>query len=139
MVLIVCIDKNNGMLFNNRRQSKDKVVTQHIIELVSNKKLWISNFSKDLFEEYSLNNLIIDNDFLNKIERQEYCFVENISPNEFEDKIEKIVLYNWNRNYPSDVYFDLSLKNWICESKTEFSGNSHDKITETIYRRRTRE
>lgn len=133
MVLIACIDKNNGMLFNNRRQSKDKVVTQHIIDLVSNKKLWINNFSKDIFEEYPLNNLIIDDDFLKKIGKEDYCFVENISPIEFKDKIDKVVLYNWNRNYPSDASFNISLDNWICESETEFSGNSHDKITETIY------
>ena len=136
MILIACVDVNNGMLFNNRRQSRDKVLMEHIIELIFNKRLWINNFSKDIFENYKLDNLIIDDDFSNKIEKEDFCFVENISIKELEDKIEKVVLYNWNRNYPADVYFDLPLEKWICESEKEFTGNSHDKITEKIYKRR---
>lgn len=88
MILIACVDVNNGMLFNNRRQSRDKVIMEHIIELVSNKRLWINSFSKDIFENYKLDNLIIDDDFSSKIEQKDFCFVENISIKEL-DKILK--------------------------------------------------
>ena len=84
MILIACVDVNNGMLFNNRRQSRDKVLMEHIIELVSNKRLWINSFSKDIFENYKLDNLIIDDDFSSKIEQKDFCFVENISIKELE-------------------------------------------------------
>ena len=56
MILIACVDVNNGMLFNNGRQSRDKVLMEHIIELVSNKRLWINSFSKDIFGNFSLYN-----------------------------------------------------------------------------------
>ena len=50
MKLIVCVDSNNGMLFNNRRQSKDKILIDYISDLVEQNRLWITEFSKDLFK-----------------------------------------------------------------------------------------
>ena len=133
MIIIACVDNDMGMLFNNRRLSKDKVVTKHIIDLVSNKKIWINNFSKDLFEDYNLDNLIIDDEFINKIGENDYCFIENILPTEIENKADKIIIYNWNRKYPADLHFDINLDNWVLEEETDFIGNSHDKITQMIY------
>ena len=49
MILIVCIDEKNGMLFNNRRQSKDRNLIEHILKKIDSKKLWITDFSRDLF------------------------------------------------------------------------------------------
>ena len=51
MKIIICTDLNNGMLFNNRRQSKDKKLINHICNLINNEKLWITDFSKDLFKD----------------------------------------------------------------------------------------
>ena len=48
--LIVCIDLDNGMLFNGRRQSRDRNLIENIYEMIDNKTLWITDFSKDLFE-----------------------------------------------------------------------------------------
>ena len=59
MILVACIDENNGMLFNNRRQSRDKGLIEHIIAM--NKKVWINNFSKELFEGYG--NVYVDDEF----------------------------------------------------------------------------
>lgn len=133
MIIIACVDDDMGMSFNNRRLSKDKVVTKHIVNLVSNQKIWINNFSKDLFEDYNLDNLIIDDEFINKIGNEDYCFIENILPTEIENKADKIIIYNWNRKYPADLYFNINLDNWILEKETDFIGNSHDKITQKIY------
>ena len=36
MKIIVCLDDNNGMLFNNRRQSRDKTVVEDIISVYQN-------------------------------------------------------------------------------------------------------
>jgi len=133
MIIITCVDNNMGILFNNRRLSKDKAVTKYIIDLVSNYKIWINNFSKELFEEYKLDNLIIDDDFINKVGKNDYCFIENISPSEIIDKADKIIIFNWNRKYPADLYFNINLDNWILEEETDFIGNSHEKITQKIY------
>ena len=37
MILIVCIDERNGIIFNNRRQSCDKILTNHIPEKIKDK------------------------------------------------------------------------------------------------------
>ena len=63
MNLIICIDTNNGMMFNNRRQSRDRVLIEHILDLIGNKKLWITNFSRELFENSNNMNLNIDYNF----------------------------------------------------------------------------
>lgn len=135
MILIVCVDKNNGMLFNRRRQSRDKVLIEHIIEISKDKNLWIKHFSKDVFEQYKLKNLIIDDELLNKAGSDDYCFVEDILPSKITGKFDKIIVYNWNRKYPADLYFDIDITDWILESETDFKGNSHDKITQKIYKR----
>ena len=51
MNIIVCIDDNQGMLFNKRRQSRDVKVLEDIATLTDT--LWISSFSEKLFENVS--------------------------------------------------------------------------------------
>lgn len=133
MILITCVDKNNGMIFNNRRQSKDKILIEHVCKLIGNAKIWTNQFSKEIFEEQKNSNIIVNDKFMSKIGQDDYCFIENISPKILENKISKIILYYWNRIYPADMYFDINLENWILESETEFSGSSHEKITQKIF------
>lgn len=133
MILITCVDKNKGMLFNNRRQSKDRNLIKHICKMVKNNKIWINSFSKDLFEEQKYSNIIVDDEFINKIKEEEYCFIENISPVTLENKISKIILYSWDREYPADMYFNIKLENWILESEAEIKGSSHKRITQQIF------
>lgn len=49
MKLIVCLENNNGVIFNKRRVSSDRKVTQRVIELTWGKKLWISYYTQELF------------------------------------------------------------------------------------------
>lgn len=135
MILIVCIDEKNGMLFNNRRQSKDRNLIEHILNKIGSKKLWLTDFSKDLFLIKPCNNIIIDNNLIEKIEKDDYCFIEDIDINTIIDKVDKIIIYNWNRYYPADTYFDISMDKWVIESETNIVGFSHENITEKIYSR----
>lgn len=134
MKLIICTDLNNGMLFNNRRQSKDKELINHICNLINNEKLWITSFSEDLFKDKINYNLILNENFEN-IGENDFCFIENISLKVFEKKLDEIILYNWNRTYPADTYLDISLEDWILESELDIEGLSHEKITQKIYKR----
>lgn len=133
MILIVCVDERNGMLFNNRRQSRDKVLISHIIEKVKKERLYITSFSQDVFDIVENKNIIIDNNCIEKANENDYCFIENIDVSNFSDKVNKIILYNWNRHYPADLYFNIPLDNWVVSSENEFTGSSHEKITEKIY------
>lgn len=134
MKLIVCVDLNNGMLFNNRRQSKDNNLIVHISNMIGDKKLWITEFSKNLYKE-KINYNLLKLDDVSKISEDEFCFIENISPSVLEKNVEEIIIYNWNRNYPADFYFDINLDNWILKSQIDIIGSSHSKITQKIYKR----
>ena len=136
MILIVCVDERNGMMFNNRRQSRDKILTGHIIEKTKEKKLWITTFSKDIFNIEEDENIMIDDNFYSIAEKEDYCFIENIDANNFIDKVDKIIIYNWNKHYPADRYFNINLNNWEIISEENFEGYSHENITEKIFVRR---
>ncbi len=132
MIVILCLDDKNGMMFNNRRQSKDKVVIQDILKLVDGKKLFINSYSESLFQDLE-SNLIIDDNFLNNATKEDYCFVEDNNLKDFLEKIEKIIVYKWNRIYPSDLKLEIPIQDWNLIDSFEFAGNSHNKITREVY------
>lgn len=135
MNIIVCIDDEYGMLFNHRRQSRDRLLRERILMLTKGKKLWMNLYSAKQFEEECAENMFVDEDFLHNAGNGDYCFVETEDITKYVSKIEKIVLYRWNRRYPSDFKFALDLYDWTMESTFEFAGSSHEKITEDIYRK----
>ena len=143
MILIVCIEDNKGMMFNHRRQSQDRVLRRHILDMVGNGKLWMNEYSGKMFakdsEELLHGPVQTDEDFLKKASSGEYCFVETNSCglDMFPDtaNIESVVLYKWNRVYPADQYFTMDLSDWKLVETAEFAGSSHEKITEERYER----
>lgn len=126
MKLIVCLDDNNGMMFNKRRQSRDRVLIENVLEICKGEKLYTNDYSLPLFPENSV-------EIFESIEEigNGYCFAENFTVNE--DDIEEIIVYKWNRVYPADVYFNIDLKNWSLTETVDFKGSSHEKITREIY------
>lgn len=143
MILIACIDDNKGMMFNHRRQSQDRVLRQHILSMVGDGRLWMNEYSGKMFAKDSDGSpeerICVDEDFLNKASAGEYCFVEKDSwvVDLFPDtaNIESVVLYKWNRVYPTDQYFTMDLSGWRLVETIEFPGSSHEKITEERYER----
>ena len=133
MTVIICIDDRNGMAFNNRRQSQDKKLLERITSAVSGKRLLMNAYSADMFGK--LPQVVIDEDFLNKAESNDICFAENIDVSPYADKIDKIIIYKWNRHYPSDLTFDIPLDNYEIIKTEDFQGNSHDRITKVTYER----
>lgn len=130
MNIIVCIDDKFGMLFNKRRQSSDGNVIKDIKEIT--KELWINPFSETLFYGSSC-NIKSDKDYLEKAGKNEYCFVETNAISPYISKVEQIIVYKWNRQYPADFHFDVLLENWMLIDKKEFVGTSHEKITRETY------
>lgn len=135
MVVYVALDDKNGMMFNGRRQSQDKVLREHLLEECKHTRLWMNEYSSKQFELPLSENIIIDEDFLNNATQEDCCFVENLSLTAYKDKIDKVVIFKWNRIYPADLYFDISLSEdeWRLTSTTDFMGNSHEKITKEIW------
>ena len=133
MIGIVCVDDNFGMMFNNRRLSQDKVVTEKILDISKNSKLWLCRFSYSLFDKINTANINIDDNFLSEAAQGEYCFIENKELIPYEKWFEKIIVFKWNRKYPSDFQLDIDLTSWKLIETNEFVGNSHKNITMEVY------
>ncbi len=128
MIITACVDNSMGMIFNNRRLSQDRYVTDRLLKITQGKRLLISSFSKDLFED---THAEINDQLLKIANKDDYCFIENIIPDNFKD-VDKIILFFWNRDYPYDLSFELP-DNFTEVLRQEFKGYSHDKITEVHY------
>lgn len=134
MKVIVCLDDNNGMLFNKRRQSQDSLVRKDIIEQLHGSGLWMNEYSMKQFKEYSQSVITVDEQCLEcAADTADYCFVENLPLEHYADKITELIVYYWNRKYPADFRLDLDLNKWNVLEQQEFAGNSHEKITKIIY------
>ena len=78
MILIACVDDNLGMLFNNRRQSMDRILRARLLKLCGTHKLWMNAYSRGQFDE-TAEGITVDEDFMAKAGSDDYCFAENIS------------------------------------------------------------
>lgn len=127
MKLIVCLDQNNGLLFNRRRQSRDRTVAQDIMSRLGSGRLWMHPYSASLFSQWEA-QVSVAEDFLAQAGPEDFCFLENApQPTEAYD----VIVYRWDRVYPADTTFDLSGLHLI--GKEEFPGFSHDRITREVY------
>lgn len=131
MKLILCVDKNRGMMFNRRRQSQDRFLRERILQFTAGSKLWMSVYSAKQFSGGE--TFIADDNYASKAAEEDFCFVEDgVLPME---RCRYLVLYHWNRKYQADRFFehDLKAEGFQRISKADFSGHSHEKITEEIY------
>lgn len=122
------------MAFNKRRQSRDAGVIKNIEELVGDGALFISDFSLTLFSESDL-SVIAVTDPLSAAEDGDFVFLEDRVVGEYGEKVEKLVIYKWNRKYPADLKFDLDPKEagMTLSETVNFAGKSHEKITREIW------
>ena len=127
MTLYICLDDRNGLRFNNRRQSRDAALLEDIRSRITG-KLRIEPFSEKLIREAEIPYALPP-------EAAEDLFLENIPPEEVLNRCEKVVLYRWNRHYPSDVRWnpDLTERGFALMETAEFPGRSHEKITREVY------
>ena len=130
MKVIVCIDDNNGLMFNNRRQSRDALLVQDIMGHLAGSTLFVSEYSGTLFESY---RSVIVNDLLLEIaEEDDFCFIEDKDVSEHWDDVSELIVYRWNRTYPADTYFSFPSGIKLIHT-SEFVGISHEKITKEVY------
>lgn len=137
MKIIVCVDDNNGMMFNKRRQSRDRVLIQDIIANLDGSNLLIAPYSEKLFEDSDIDAFFISDFILDEAEPDDFCFIENIALKKYASKINELIIYRWNRKYPADTYLDIDPTSLGMKliTTTEFVGSSHDKTTKELYRK----
>jgi len=134
MQIIVCVDEKGGMSFAGRRQSRDKVLCEKVQEMTAGNQIWLREYSAKIFPDQ--HNLRVCEDYLHLAPAEDWCFVETEDLTAFVDKIRRVIVYRWNRQYPSDLKFPEEALGcrWELESRREFAGSSHDCITEEVYR-----
>lgn len=133
MTLILCADERNGLLFNHRRLSRDSALCAHILELCGEKTIWMNAYSASIFPPNTPNIRVCEN-FTEEVKSGECCFVENTEFSPILQRVKRIVLYRYNRSYPSDTKLpdDLFFGRELV-STVDFAGSSHSCITQEVY------
>ena len=131
MHLILTLDNADGMLFNKRRQSRDRVMNEHILTLVGGRTLWMNAYSAKLFDLAAHPNIRVSETYLDNAGEDDFCFDETIPPVGREAKT--VYVFRWNRDYPADVRAGVDFSAYQKRIAEEFTGSSHEKITLEIY------
>lgn len=132
MIMIACVDKKNGMMFNGRRQSQDREVLKKMFEYAEGRFLWMSKYSAQLFREEQQRKIKITESFLD-LNEDDICFIEESIPEGCGKQIRKIILFRWQRIYPADFYFNFDLRNFCLTGVQILEGSSHKEIVIEIY------
>lgn len=130
MTIYVCLDDRNGMLFNNRRQSRDAAVLDDIRASIPG-TLTIDPFSEKLIRSAEIPYVLTEG----TPEQDAHFFLENRAPADLVPTASTVVIYRWNRHYPADVCWNMDLAEYgfSLTEACEFPGKSHEKITKEVY------
>ena len=119
--VIICLDKRDGLSFGGRRLSRDAKVFEDI--------------QKD-FGAVALSN-DISLDFLPNLKESSAVFCEVEIPDGYLEGCDKVIIYRFDRAYPFDASMPEGFyDNFDLVEKTEFAGNSHDKIFKEIWEKK---
>ena len=118
------------MMFNDRRQSQDRGLREYIAQMTKDEDVYMNAYTKKLYEE--IKHPIVSEDFLHKAGKGDTCIVENLPLNSVVDQIEEIVIFRWNKVYPSDQILDVDLEEWNLVEEEQMEGSTHE-ITKQIY------
>lgn len=136
MTLIVCVEDRWGQAFHHRRLSRDRVLCARLLELAGPEPIRMSPYSAPLFQNLAQDGQVLAaEDYLEGAGADTLCFVEREDLTPWLDRVDKLVLFRWNRTYPFDLRFpgEKLETGWRLTGRTEFAGSSHEKITEECY------
>ena len=131
MTYICCVDDYASLSFNKRRNSSDRFVIEDIIKTVWKATLRVDTYTAKLFRDKQIPSLIIDDDCLENAKNGEFVFVERQNPSAYLKAGDQLILYHWNRHYPSDNRLNLTGWNPPEITTGEFEGYSPENITKT--------
>ena len=147
MIIIVCVDNNNGIAFNGRRQSQDATVCQDIARLADGHKLWATHYGSKLFRDNETSEIrhleiCVADDPMTMAKDEEFVFLDADMPSEdtiTQYRPEAFIIYHWNTTYPADRKLNI---NRLIKSQQErypsfhsihtLHGEVHETITREI-------
>ena len=89
MKIIACVDDLGGMMFNNRRQSRDRILVEDVVRTSRGSTLYIDEYSKALFADFEGIYTVAQN-MLDVATGADFCFVENKRLGGIADRINEI-------------------------------------------------
>ena len=130
MTVYLCLDDRNGLLFNGRRLSRDAYVLTDIAASVP-ENLTVDPFSEKLIAAAGIPCALAEGD----IPEDAHFFLEKRDPDALLPLAGTLVIYRWNRLYPSDVRWEGSPEafGFTLAQTMEFPGKSHEIITKEVY------
>ena len=134
MTVVLCADDRGGLSFHGRRQSRDRAVSADLLSQAGECTLWVEPCSRPLFPQEARTVRTAEEPWT-QAGAEDLCFLELQDPAPALARADQLVVYRWNRHYPSDRKLLLPPEGWTLTSRTEFPGHSHDVITKEIYQR----
>ena len=120
---IIALEDKDGLSRCGKRLSKDRVMLSDIKREFSH--IFASEYTAALFTSPGYALPIPD-----PVPADAVLFLE------LEDipaDADELIIYRWNRRYPSDREFDPAANGWRLISSSDFAGYSHRKITKERY------
>lgn len=133
MKIIVCVDERGGLAFAKKRQSADQKLRENIFKTCGPHQLWMDHYSYKQFSSMDDRQIALLQNYETAIPKQDFLFIERSPLAALVVKCDLLIVYNWNRHYPADLYLDIDLSQWHTIEKEEFEGSSHPKITKEVF------
>ncbi len=129
MTVVTFLDPLNGMQFNRRRQSRDRVAVADILSFFGG-PLRMTAYTAALFAEAADRVVVLD-DPLAGAGEGDVCVLEE--PFELTPAISPLVVYRWDKEYPADQRLALNNEQWALKRSSELVGYSHDTIVKEVW------
>lgn len=125
MRVFMCLDQKDGLLFNDRRQSRDREVVADIEKTIGHEEIGMSEYSAKLFEGHD--NIVVTNDL--KDCRNVFLEKDDLDLLDFDE----LIIYRWDKVYPADARLTFDYKSMMLKDVSVITGYSHDKIIKEVY------
>lgn len=134
MNLIICLDTGLGYSFFGRRQSMDRVLRGRALELTAGEPLYMDSYSAAQFRDCAERVRVVS-DPIREVPEGGWYFLELGDPEALLPHVDRLAVFFWNREYPSDKRFallELREKSALCHREF-FPGHSHERIDLEVY------
>jgi len=133
--VIVIVDDRMGTEYNRRPLSRDRKLIRDLLFLTGPAPLYADARLLSLFPENDRHSVRVSDDPFADAGPGEYVLAGGRPLSDIQDQIEELILYRWNRHYPSDKRLDLDPDAWTLMQYASFAGSSHPRISREIYKK----
>ena len=126
------VDERNGLMFNDRRVSKDSALREEVLNLAR------TAGGSVRVRPYSLTQFAQDDPVQafdapwSDAQAGDIVFIEDVDPATVPG-VTKVTLFHWNRTYPYDLVSTFDFGGFELTGTKEFEGSSHERITEETW------